>query len=199
MRKYKDASSLPLANARKLHTSQYPSLDTYPAAMFWLLKPIAVAGVLAYAKVSAYTWPDEQIDLLEEFLYQQAGDRAVGIGVGVTLCNTIAVRDGSRGRLDSAEWLRTAYHDMATADVGAGIGGIDASIGFETDHSENIGSAFNGSLDFSSASRVPGPQCRTSLQWGRSCRLNDAPTDRYESPFKGGGSMPPVSRSRTMI
>ena len=33
-----------------------------------------------------------------------------------------------------------------TADVAAGTGGIDASIGFETDRPENVGVAFNDSL-----------------------------------------------------
>lgn len=33
-----------------------------------------------------------------------------------------------------------------TADVAAGTGGIDASIGFETHRPENVGPAFNDSL-----------------------------------------------------
>ena len=37
---------------------------------------------------------------------------------------------------------------MATADVEAGIGGIDASITFETDRAENVGGAFNASFNF---------------------------------------------------
>ena len=36
--------------------------------------------------------------------------------------------------------------DFVTADVAAGTGGIDASIGFETHRPENVGPAFNDSL-----------------------------------------------------
>ncbi|UKZ55983.1 hypothetical protein TrVGV298_009807 [Trichoderma virens] len=52
------------------------------------------------------------------------------------------------GRSFGAEWIRNAYHDMATADVQAGTGGIDASIVFEKDRPENPGSAFQETLDF---------------------------------------------------
>ncbi|KAK1234317.1 hypothetical protein PQX77_002481, partial [Marasmius sp. AFHP31] len=38
--------------------------------------------------------------------------------------------------------------DFATANVAAGTGGIDASIGFETLRPENSGSAMNDSLSF---------------------------------------------------
>ena len=36
--------------------------------------------------------------------------------------------------------------DFVTANVAAGKGGIDASIGFETHRPENVGPAFNDSL-----------------------------------------------------
>ena len=36
--------------------------------------------------------------------------------------------------------------DFVTANVAAGTGGIDASIGFETHRPENVGPAFNDSL-----------------------------------------------------
>ena len=37
---------------------------------------------------------------------------------------------------------------MATYDKATGTGGLDASIQFETDRSENAGDAFNGTLQF---------------------------------------------------
>ena len=40
------------------------------------------------------------------------------------------------------------FHDFVTANVSAGTGGIDASIGFETARVENKGSAFNDSFAF---------------------------------------------------
>lgn len=52
------------------------------------------------------------------------------------------------GRQNAAEWIRTAYHDMATHDAAAGTGGLDASIMFELDRDENVGSAFNNTFGF---------------------------------------------------
>lgn len=48
----------------------------------------------------------------------------------------------------AAEWIRTAFHDVATADVAAGTGGLDGSIWFELDRAENAGSAFNNTFSF---------------------------------------------------
>lgn len=53
-----------------------------------------------------------------------------------------------KGRQNSAEWVRTAYHDMSTHDASAGTGGLDASIMFELDRDENKGDAFNNTLGF---------------------------------------------------
>ncbi|ESK96726.1 l-ascorbate oxidase [Moniliophthora roreri MCA 2997] len=39
----------------------------------------------------------------------------------------------------AAQWVRTAYHDMATHNVHDGTGGLDASIRFELDRAENVG------------------------------------------------------------
>lgn len=80
------------------------------------------------------------------------------------------------GRQTSAGWIRTAFRksdswiydyrlglerivqyssrsdrvpdDFVTADVAKGIGGLDASIGYETHRPENVGVAFNDSLFF---------------------------------------------------
>lgn len=102
----------------------------------------------------AYTWPDPRVDLLEQILHQQEGYDGLGLVFGVAPCNS-DINALSTGRTDSAEWLRTAYHDMATANVPAGTGGIDASIGFETDRAENVGKFINESLGFFSAFQSP--------------------------------------------
>lgn len=52
------------------------------------------------------------------------------------------------GRQFAAEWIRTAFHDVATADADAGTGGLDGSIWFELDRAENGGSAFNNTFSF---------------------------------------------------
>ncbi|KAH8894461.1 heme peroxidase, partial [Thozetella sp. PMI_491] len=57
------------------------------------------------------------------------------------------VGSGTPGVNIGAEWLRNAYHDMATVDVDAGTGGLDASIVFESDRPENPGHAFSETLN----------------------------------------------------
>lgn len=52
------------------------------------------------------------------------------------------------GRQFAAEWIRTAFHDVSTADAAAGTGGLDGSIWFELDRAENSGSAFNSTFNF---------------------------------------------------
>ncbi|KAJ7279989.1 heme peroxidase [Mycena rebaudengoi] len=52
------------------------------------------------------------------------------------------------GRANSADWIRTAYHDMATHNVEDGTGGMDASIRFreEQERAENVGTGFNNTI-----------------------------------------------------
>ncbi|KAI0317025.1 heme peroxidase [Amylostereum chailletii] len=96
----------------------------------------------------AYTWPDPLYDQLEELYVTSSGFGTGGFYGGVEPCDFAPSNNRSSGRQAAAEWVRTAYHDMATADVAAGTGGIDASIAFETDRAENVGDAFNSSFNF---------------------------------------------------
>lgn len=117
---------------------------------------------------AAYTWPSST-DHLEDILYLQQGWLHFGfrdgksikktfhepaietylltLASGVTPC-TFSSAGG--GRQTAAEWVRTAYHDMATYDIDTGLGGIDASIAFELGRAENPGDAFNGTFGFTS-------------------------------------------------
>ncbi|KAH8896760.1 heme peroxidase [Thozetella sp. PMI_491] len=117
-----------------------PSIFT--AASFGLAISAARA---AYTWPEGYTWPNEQTDFLEGMVYEHVGVNSLSPAIAVLPCPGTAI---GAGRNTAAEWLRTAYHDMATADVEAGTGGIDASIGFELDRDENPGSAFNEALTF---------------------------------------------------
>ncbi|KAG4423745.1 hypothetical protein IFR04_003170 [Cadophora malorum] len=47
------------------------------------------------------------------------------------------------GAQTAAQWVRTVFHDVITADVAAGTGGLDASISFEADREENLGIVFS--------------------------------------------------------
>ncbi|KAK3389921.1 heme peroxidase [Podospora didyma] len=103
--------------------------------------------LLVSSRINTYTWPDPKTDILEAIYYQQSGYDGRRFGFFVRSCDIGAGNIGP-GRTNSAEWVRTAYHDMATADVEAGTGGMDASIGFERDRPENVGRAFTDTLLF---------------------------------------------------
>lgn len=92
-----------------------------------------------------YQWPDP-IDAIEELYAVTDGLGASNVVFPITPCGFSPL--STSGRQAAAEWIRTAYHDMATADAAAGTGGIDASLGFETDRGENVGPAFNTTMGF---------------------------------------------------
>ncbi|KZV65813.1 class II peroxidase [Peniophora sp. CONT] len=96
------------------------------------------------AATAEYVWPSKY-DYLEDLRYLQSGYLRDGFRDGVTPCD---FSSAGAGRQTAAEWVRTAYHDMATHDAAAGTGGLDASIMFETERDENVGDAFNGTFGF---------------------------------------------------
>lgn len=146
---------------------------------------LALAAILLPTVVAGYTWPDPQIDYLETLLYQQRGHRAEAMADGVSPCSKNIFPD-SRVRTISAEWFRTAYHDMATADVEAGTGGLDASIGFETNRAENVGTAFNGSTGFFVAHQSKRASMADLIALGAQMALGSCTDGRLQVPFRGG-------------
>ncbi|KAK1989374.1 WSC domain-containing protein [Colletotrichum cereale] len=91
------------------------------------------------------TWPSD-IDELEEIMYQMFNARTRKFADAVFPCTK---ETNGAGRQTAAEWLRTAFHDMAPANAGAGAGGLDASIQYElTVGGENTGPAFASSMTF---------------------------------------------------
>ncbi|WYZ34738.1 hypothetical protein EsH8_I_001014 [Colletotrichum jinshuiense] len=105
-----------------------------------------VSGIAALTQVAeaAYVWPS-QYDEIEDILSLQAGYRSRGFVAGVTPCS---FGGNINGRQFAAEWIRTAFHDVATTDAAAGTGGLDGSIWFELDRTENGGAAFNNTFSF---------------------------------------------------
>ncbi|KAI0157533.1 heme peroxidase [Xylariaceae sp. FL1272] len=92
------------------------------------------------------TWPSS-IDEIEEIMYQVSGYRARQFGGTVIPCSSMA---SGKGRHNAAEWVRTAFHDMATTYISDGPrkGGLDGSIQYELLSSDNIGPGFNTTLQF---------------------------------------------------
>ncbi|KAJ7265925.1 heme peroxidase [Mycena haematopus] len=100
--------------------------------------------------VRAYVWPSPY-DYLEDAYTVSSGFADGGIVDGVNPCSLEPIGGRLPGRQAAAEWLRLAYHDSATYNIDTGLGGVDASIGFETDRPQNVGSSMNVSLVFFAA------------------------------------------------
>ncbi|KAJ3486553.1 hypothetical protein NLI96_g4162 [Meripilus lineatus] len=95
--------------------------------------------------VLAYTWPNPQLDELESQRYDRHGYNSRALSAGVSPCKNFLFGD-TAGRANAADWIRTAYHDMATHNIVDGTGGLDASIRFEEDRAENAGDGFHLTL-----------------------------------------------------
>ncbi|KAJ6457968.1 putative L-ascorbate oxidase [Mycena sanguinolenta] len=114
------------------------------------LRPTFAALATILASAFAYTWPSPQLDALEAVRYDQVGFNTIGTTLSnfVQPCNLYlfdSVAGGLKsGRSDAADWIRTAYHDVATHNIWDGTGGLDASIRFpeEQARAENAGNGF---------------------------------------------------------
>jgi hypothetical protein len=82
------------------------------------------------AVVNAYVWPSPMLDALEAARWNQDGHNSALLATFIEPCNSDLVKGTNSGRADIADWVRTAYHDMATHNVADGTGGLDASIRF---------------------------------------------------------------------
>jgi hypothetical protein len=101
---------------------------------------------------AALYYPNVQASLLEHILADNWDAYASNFSSAITPCTNYVTQTGAAsrnsGRTTAAQWMRVLFHDMITANVSAGTGGVDASIGFETAREENKGSAFNDSFTF---------------------------------------------------
>ncbi|KAJ7874806.1 heme peroxidase, partial [Mycena olivaceomarginata] len=90
-----------------------------------------------------------RLEAFDRLRWDQTGFNALGISIFVGPCDFFFVDTNATGRSDAADWIRTAYHDMATHNANDGTGGLDASIRFgeEQARSENVGDGFNNTLN----------------------------------------------------
>ncbi|KAM0541426.1 hypothetical protein ACHAPJ_013244 [Fusarium lateritium] len=104
----------------------------------------ATLALLPFAAASQLVWPSKW-DELEDLYTMMGGYGKRGFADALVTCGF-----GSNvpGRQNSAEWIRTAFHDAVTYDTQTGLGGLDASIYWELDRAENPGSAFNNTFGF---------------------------------------------------
>ncbi|EHK18314.1 uncharacterized protein TRIVIDRAFT_127573, partial [Trichoderma virens Gv29-8] len=128
-------------------------------------------------------WP-AKTDLLESMLYEQQGfNSGNSPATFIVPCEKVSFGTGRNG---AAEWLRTAYHDMATADVANGIGGIDASIGYEVNRDENPGIGFNETLINLTAFLTPRSSMADLIALGALFAANGCSNGSVEIPFRAG-------------
>lgn len=111
-------------------------------ALAWVTTTILLLTI-THPATSAPTWPSPQ-DELEDIMFLTSGHRSRAFPAPITPCGSSST--GDAGRVQAAEWLRTAFHDMAPGSVYTGVGGLDASIAYETRSGENLGPAFNTTL-----------------------------------------------------
>ncbi|RPD56155.1 heme peroxidase [Lentinus tigrinus ALCF2SS1-7] len=112
-----------------------------------------LSSLLFLSLVSAYTWPDPKLDELESQIYDLFGynfNAFPGFPTAVNPCTLDFFDTGAanKNRSNAADWIRTAYHDMATYNTADGTGGLDGSIQYEQDRAENVGDGFNNTIRF---------------------------------------------------
>ncbi|KAJ6555634.1 heme peroxidase [Mycena vulgaris] len=102
--------------------------------------------------VNGYVWPSPQLDALESARFDQLGHNENFAGF-VDPCNADNFAGNLSGRSDAADWIRNAYHDMATHNITDGTGGLDASIRFAEEQArpENAGDGFKNAVNILSA------------------------------------------------
>jgi len=127
--------------------------DLLPDLFLSMLTISLLLVVLPFSTTdAAFYYPDVQTSLLEHILVDNWGAYASNFSSAITPCTRYVTQTGTAalnsGRTTAAQWMRVLFHDFITANVSAGTGGIDASIGFETARAENSGSAFNDSFTF---------------------------------------------------
>ncbi|EEB91335.1 hypothetical protein MPER_10319 [Moniliophthora perniciosa FA553] len=101
-----------------------------------LAKTVFGSIILHGLAARAYHWPDPQVEYADKVLFGDSFLSAIAADCAPRDETTIA-----------AQWVRIAYHDMATHNVDDGTGGLDSSIAYERDRPENIGSGMLASIN----------------------------------------------------
>ncbi|KAL2051140.1 hypothetical protein ABVK25_008569 [Lepraria finkii] len=109
--------------------------------------------LVALNSVTAQYVPDSQALTIKEIEHYYLDAATHSFFSAITPCTnyqdpTAAAPNNGLGMQTAAEWIRTAFHDFVTGSIYTGLGGLDASIGFETTRTENVGPAFNDALLF---------------------------------------------------
>ncbi|KAJ7901363.1 heme peroxidase [Mycena leptocephala] len=109
------------------------------------MRGLVFFALLVTRVTQAYIWPSPKLDSLESLRFDLDRRGAVGF---LNPCDVFIFDGSGSGRSDAADWIRTAYHDMATHNVEDGTGGMDGSIRFaeEQARAENAGDGFGNTV-----------------------------------------------------
>lgn len=158
----------------------------------------ALLGLLATAVSADPTWPSN-VDELEEIMFQLNSFRARKFADTVSPCSNEA---SGPGRQNAAEWLRTAFHDMSTANSFFKTGGLDASLQYELDNGENTGTGHRTTIKFMAPYLSPRSSLADLIAMGvytsvRSCGGPAVPirAGRKDATTKGNTGVPQPQNS----
>ncbi|KUJ07877.1 heme peroxidase [Mollisia scopiformis] len=93
----------------------------------------------------------DKMEEMEHIWVDNAGINSDGFVNAVTPCSNyvgFASDATDRGEQSSAQWVRVAFHDFVTGNLSTGLGGLDASVGFEVARPGNEGLFINDTLQF---------------------------------------------------
>lgn len=162
---------------------------------------VALVG-LAGAALADPTWPSVT-DELEEIMYQLTSFGARKFADTVSPCTNEA---SGPGRQNAAEWLRTAFHDMSTANMYFGAGGLDGSLQYELANGENTGPGHETTLKFMGDYLTPRSSLADLIALGvytsvRSCGGPAVPIrgGRKDASAKGATGVPLPQNSAVMF
>ncbi|KAF7358180.1 Peroxidase [Mycena venus] len=109
---------------------------------------LASTSVPLVLGAAVFNWPDPRLDTLDDQLYRPFFSAASRLALNCTARGGLTDTNATV----AAQWLRLAYHDVATHNSTTGTGGLDASIAYEFNHLQNVGVGMLESLlDFATA------------------------------------------------
>jgi hypothetical protein len=105
------------------------------------LRFIIGAGLFLLRPAQASFWYPDATSLLEEILVQTHGAFNSGFVDAITPRTNYVSGAQTTGRETATQWVKVAFYDFVTANVAAGTGGTDASVGLEKDHGASVNDA----------------------------------------------------------
>ncbi|KAJ7615875.1 heme peroxidase [Roridomyces roridus] len=146
--------------------------------------PLLTLSLSLATLTHAYIWPSPQLDALEAARFDQLGLDGEQLAGRLNPCDSFVFALDGSGRTNAADWIRTAWSDVATYDASAGTGGLDASIRFgeEQQRPENAGTSASDTFAVVTPTRYIGYADTLALMTTMAIENCGGPV----IPFRGG-------------